>query len=50
MVPVILVKNLMIITCISGRGGASIYGKEFDDEIHSELKHTGRYSTLGRGY
>ena len=25
----------------SGRGGASIYGKEFDDEIHSALKHTG---------
>ena len=25
-----------------GRGGASIYGKEFDDEIHSELKHTGK--------
>lgn len=25
----------------TGRGGASIYGKEFDDEIHSELKHTG---------
>ena len=24
-----------------GRGGASIYGKEFDDEIHSDLKHTG---------
>ena len=26
---------------VSGRGGASIYGKEFDDELHSELKHTG---------
>ena len=25
-----------------GRGGASIFGKEFDDEIHSELKHTGK--------
>ena len=25
-----------------GRGGASIYGKEFDDEISNELKHTGR--------
>lgn len=25
----------------SGRGGASIYGKEFADEITNELKHTG---------
>ena len=25
----------------TGRGGASIYGKQFDDEIHPELKHTG---------
>jgi len=25
----------------TGRGGASIYGKSFDDEIHPELKHTG---------
>ncbi|XP_045166649.2 peptidyl-prolyl cis-trans isomerase-like 1 [Mercenaria mercenaria] len=25
----------------TGRGGASIYGKEFDDEIHGDLKHTG---------
>ena len=25
----------------TGRGGASIYGKCFDDEIHSDLKHTG---------
>jgi len=25
----------------TGRGGASIYGKEFGDEIHPELKHTG---------
>ena len=24
-----------------GRGGASIYGKQFEDEITSELKHTG---------
>ena len=23
------------------RGGASIYGKTFEDEIHPELKHTG---------
>ena len=26
-----------------GRGGASIYGKEFEDEIHPDLKHTGKY-------
>jgi len=25
----------------TGRGGASIYGKNFADEIHPELKHTG---------
>ncbi|KAH3782228.1 peptidyl-prolyl cis-trans isomerase-like 1 [Dreissena polymorpha] len=25
----------------TGRGGASIYGKEFEDEIHGDLKHTG---------
>jgi len=27
----------------TGRGGASIYGKQFDDEITDELKHTGQY-------
>jgi len=25
----------------TGRGGASIYGKTFDDEINADLKHTG---------
>ena len=25
----------------TGRGGTSIYGKCFDDEIHPGLKHTG---------
>ncbi|XP_056693213.1 peptidyl-prolyl cis-trans isomerase CYP18-2 isoform X2 [Spinacia oleracea] len=25
----------------TGRGGESIYGKSFEDEIHPELKHTG---------
>ncbi|XP_072025830.1 peptidyl-prolyl cis-trans isomerase-like 1 [Amphiura filiformis] len=25
----------------TGRGGASIYGQQFADEIHPELKHTG---------
>ena len=26
----------------TGRGGSSIYGKYFDDEVHPDLKHTGR--------
>jgi len=26
---------------LPGRGGASIYGKEFEDEIHEDLKHSG---------
>ena len=25
----------------TGKGGSSIYGKTFDDEIHHDLKHTG---------
>ena len=25
----------------TGKGGSSIYGKEFRDEIHEDLKHTG---------
>jgi cyclophilin family peptidyl-prolyl cis-trans isomerase len=25
----------------TGKGGASIYGRHFEDEIHEELKHTG---------
>lgn len=25
----------------TGKGGTSIYGKEFADEIHDELKHAG---------
>ncbi len=33
---------LYIIYFISaGRGGASIYGKQFEDELHPELKFTG---------
>ena len=32
----------MYICLITGRGGASIYGKEFADEITNELKHTGK--------
>nr|CAD7256953.1 unnamed protein product [Timema shepardi] len=27
----------------TGKGGTSIYGRQFDDEIHEELKHTGKY-------
>ena len=33
--------SLIQVIFTSGRGGASIYGKEFDDEIHGDLKHTG---------
>ena len=25
----------------TGRGGSSIYGEKFEDEIHPDLKHTG---------
>jgi len=25
----------------TGRGGTSIYGTHFDDEIHDDLRHTG---------
>ncbi|KAL0410146.1 UNVERIFIED_CONTAM: Peptidyl-prolyl cis-trans isomerase CYP18-2 [Sesamum latifolium] len=34
----------------TGRGGESIYGKHFDDEIHRELKHTGagKHTIFGR--
>ena len=28
----------------AGRGGASIYGKQFDDEITDDLKHTGQWN------
>ena len=28
----------------TGCGGASIYGKEFEDEISPDLKHTGMYA------
>lgn len=27
----------------TGRGGASIYGQKFNDEIHEDLKHTGKF-------
>jgi len=39
-----IIKDFMIQTgdpTATGRGGASIYGKQFDDEITNELKHTG---------
>ena len=32
----------------TGRGGASIYGKTFKDEIHEDLKHTGTKSRTYR--
>jgi peptidyl-prolyl cis-trans isomerase-like 1 len=28
----------------TGRGGSSIYGKYYDDEIHPDLKHTGNFN------
>ena len=34
----------MIFVFITGRGGASIFGKQFEDELNPELKFTGNYS------
>lgn len=36
--------NPLLISLPTGRGGASIYGKHFEDELHSELKFTGEIS------
>eukprot|EP00048_Salpingoeca_helianthica_P000208 m.39973 g.39973 ORF g.39973 m.39973 type:complete len:168 (-) comp10236_c1_seq1:27-530(-) len=39
-----IIKNFMIQggdPTGTGRGGASIYGPKFEDEIHKDLKHTG---------
>ena len=39
-----LVKSYVYIIIISvgtGRGGESVYGGRFEDEIRSDLKHTG---------
>ena len=47
-------KNFMLLICKiqkfkggdptgTGRGGASIYGRNFSDEFHDELKHTGDF-------
>ena len=36
----------MIISIGTGRGGSSIYGKTFADEIHPNLKHTGAGNLL----
>jgi len=33
--------TVFVVICWAGRGGASIYGKQFDDEISDDLKHTG---------
>lgn len=30
----------------TGKGGASIYGRTFPDEIHEDLKHTGNGTVL----
>ena len=30
----------------TGRGGASIYGRNFEDEIHPDLRHTGNVRLL----
>lgn len=30
----------------TGKGGTSIYGECFDDEIHDDLKHTGNQNDL----
>ena len=30
----------------TGRGGESIYGGKFEDEITNALKHTGKYKTI----
>lgn len=27
----------------TGKGGVSIYGECFDDEVHDDLKHTGKF-------
>lgn len=39
-----IILNLLLTShCFSpaGRGGASIFGKQFEDELHPELKFTG---------
>lgn len=30
----------------SGKGGSSIYGKKFNDEIHEDLRHTGNQNII----
>lgn len=34
---------MLIVDLFSGRGGASIFGKQFEDEINVELKFTGKF-------
>lgn len=36
--------QLFFFFSVVGRGGASIYGKQFEDELHPELKFTGKIS------
>lgn len=42
--PVVWGHDPLLISLPTGRGGASIYGKHFEDELHSELKFTGEIS------
>lgn len=39
--PPVLGDQLIPLVPSPGRGGASIYGKQFEDELHPELKFTG---------
>ena len=36
--------SFVIFVFLTGRGGASIYGKQFEDELNRELKFTGEHS------
>lgn len=33
-----------MVVLLTGRGGASIFGKQFEDELNPELKFTGNHS------
>lgn len=36
----LILQSSYLFHCL-GQGGASIYGKHFEDEIHPDLKHSG---------